>query len=349
MSVVSLFAGCGGLDLGAIRAGQTITTAYELDQAACDVYPEVTGHPVVEQCDLTRFDLAMLPDAEGIIGGPPCQDFSVAGRKAGADGARNLWPVAIRAVEVKRPDWFLFENVKGLMYLKRNRPYFQYILKTFEQLGYRVDWRLLNAADYGVPQTRERVFVVGRRDGHEWNWPKPTHFEKGGMGFPRWISWYAALKEWLATEPERTTIPEWVINKYRHDGLFSLFPDSGFFNAHPMHHDKQHRPMDKPAFTIVASNKHRACVLLPEGLYSGGWTNAQDQHRDMRRPSWTVCASNKLVDRILVAGDVFRVDVTARCILQTLPTVVNECYLIGNAVPPLWAESIFKAAGDLKL
>lgn len=304
MNVLSLFSGGGGLDLGAIQVGLSIVAAFELDPRACAAYPLVTGQTEINQTDLTKYDLTKLPDAEGIVGGPPCQDFSIAGRKAGSEGARNLWPVAISAVRVKRPDWYLFENVKGLVWLHKNRPYFEGILAALRQLGYTVDHRLLNAADFGVSQTRERVFIVGRRDGKQWTWPQPTHFKKGGIGMPRWNGWGDALGNWIGSGPTEAQLPAWILRKYPRKGFWETFPDNGYFGNQEMRHDLQHRLNWQPAFTVCASNHGR--------------------------------------ERVLHEGTIYKVDNAAKCLLQTLP-FIDDAQVIGNAVPPALARAIFNA------
>lgn len=270
--IVELFAGCGGLSLGAIQAGHTIVRAYDFDAAACEAYPHVTGHRVIERADLTQFDLNSLPDAVAIIGGPPCQDFSSAGHNQGAVGNKNLWPVAVAAVRIKRPDWFLFENVSGLVE-KKHRPYFDSLLWKFRDLGYIVDWRLLNAADYGVPQTRERVFVVGWRDSRRcWTWPEPTHCSKDGTMFWRkWVSAREALGNWLAGEKELMPAPPSVTKRYP-----SGLPDDSQILVHTRA-SKLHRSLDEPGFTVTFANHsfnriqfegktyrldNRACAIL---------------------------------------------------------------------------------------
>lgn len=100
--VVSLFSGCGGLDKGLIDAVPAVEiVAYELNTTACELYPQVTGRADIHQEDLSRFDSSMLPDCVGMVGGPPCQDFSLAGRGAGADGTQNL-AIRILALTHKR-------------------------------------------------------------------------------------------------------------------------------------------------------------------------------------------------------------------------------------------------------
>lgn len=110
-----------------------------------------------------------FPKADVVIGGPPCQPFSVAGLQGGVDDSRNGFPGFISAVRQAQPRLFIAENVRGVFY--RNRAYIQSVCDELSSLGYQIDVTLLNAVKYGVPQKRERVIIVGH-DG-SWRWPKP--------------------------------------------------------------------------------------------------------------------------------------------------------------------------------
>ena len=101
------------------------------------------------------------PDAQIVIGGPPCQPFSVGGHQKGMDDSRNGFPVFIDAIRKVKPKVFVFENVRGLLYT--NKWYFELVLQELSEFGYTIDHGLLNAVNYGVPQNRERLFVVGHK------------------------------------------------------------------------------------------------------------------------------------------------------------------------------------------
>lgn len=258
--ILSLCSGCGGFDYGAVQAGLTITEAHDFDSAACEGYERVTGQPI-QQTDLTRINPHSLPDTDGIIGGPPCQEFSMGNVLGRVDGLKNLWPTTISIVRVKRPSWFLFENVKGLV--TKHAPYFNLIVDQFKAMGYRVEYRLLNAADYGVPQTRERVFIAGRLDGQPWPWPTPTHTEAGDMFSPRRVSWCEALPlKWHETA-ERGVMPQWVTRRE----MYRELPLNAFFNVKEGRHDILHRPADKPAFTITTESVKRTRIVLDGTVY----------------------------------------------------------------------------------
>jgi len=160
--VLDLFAGCGGLALG-FEARGFETIGFEMEVDACETYNgNLLGR--CEQVFLTPD--TELPDARVVIGGPPCQPFSVGGRQLGLEDARDGFPVFISAVERLRPEIWLFENVRGLFY--RNQHYLDEIVSTLQGLGYQISVNLLNAKRYGVPQNRERVIVVGHGGGFQW-------------------------------------------------------------------------------------------------------------------------------------------------------------------------------------
>ena len=161
---LDLFAGCGGLALGFEAAGFE-TTGYEMIKDYADTYNQnLKGQCLVERLD----ESTEYPNAQVIIGGPPCQPFSVGGYQRGLEDSRDGFPAFIAAVEKVKPEIFLFENVRGLMY--KNKWYLEQIVGRLHDLGYVVEWRLLNAKHYGVPQNRERVFAVGHKG--EFAWPK---------------------------------------------------------------------------------------------------------------------------------------------------------------------------------
>lgn len=258
-TVVSLFSGCGGLDKSAQDAGLTILESHEYDPIACEGYERVTGMRI-EQSDLSRKDPNTFPDADGFIGGPPCQAFSQGNKYASPENIKNMWPHTINIIRAKRPSWFVFENVRGLV--SQHRPYFDWVLSEFQSIGYTVDWRVLNAADYGVPQTRERVFVVGRLDGETWNWPNPTHAKHQTLFNPSWVSWKSALSTWKQTA-QKGQMPAWVLKRDGYDPM----PTDGYFNTQEMNHKRLHRDGDEPAFTVLTGHAQRVRVVIGGQVY----------------------------------------------------------------------------------
>lgn len=214
MRSVELFAGAGGLAIGMANAGFRHAAVIEWDHDACETFREnqkhhshsVEGWPLVEG-DVREFDYSVLKEDVAVVsGGPPCQPFSLGGKHRGFLDARDMFPEAVRAVRELRPRAIIFENVKGLL-RQTFAGYFEYVLLQLSHpsysrkraeswqdhrtrlerhhtarrghVEYKVVFRLLNAADYGVPQRRERVFMVGFRSDQdaEWSFPERTHSE----------------------------------------------------------------------------------------------------------------------------------------------------------------------------
>lgn len=163
--IIDLFAGCGGLSLGFEAVGYK-TIGFEMDKSACSTYRKNLNG----ECYEIKLDLDFeYPDAQIIIGGPPCQPFSVGGNQKGLEDARDGFPVFIDAIKKVRPKVFMFENVRGLLYA--NKWYFDLIIDELKKLGYIIEFKLLNAVHFGVPQNRERLFVIGHRA--QFIFPKP--------------------------------------------------------------------------------------------------------------------------------------------------------------------------------
>jgi DNA (cytosine-5)-methyltransferase 1 len=172
-SVISLFSGCGGMDLGFkggfeflgqkySRLPFDIVWANEISEAASRTYRKNVGVDIVTG-DIWKVMDQMPKSADIVIGGFPCQDISVNGKGAGVDGKRSgLYRAMVEVVSRVQPKMFLAENVKGLL-MKHNAKSLERVLADFKALGYNITFKLYNAADYGVPQTRERVIIVGTR------------------------------------------------------------------------------------------------------------------------------------------------------------------------------------------
>jgi DNA (cytosine-5)-methyltransferase 1 len=158
-TVLDLFAGCGGLALGFEAAGFG-TIGFEANSDCCATYRanlhgSCTEHFLTPETD--------FPFADIVIGGPPCQPFSVGGNQLGLDDSRDGFPAFVAAVEKLQPRLWLFENVRGLLY--KNRWYLDEIIRRLERYGYVVELKLMNASQYMVPQNRERLIVVGHKGG----------------------------------------------------------------------------------------------------------------------------------------------------------------------------------------
>ncbi|HEX4305461.1 MAG TPA: DNA cytosine methyltransferase [Solirubrobacterales bacterium] len=168
LTLVDLFSGCGGMTRGFEDSGEFRSVfAVEFDRDAAATYATNFGDHVA--CGRIE-DVAAFPDADVVIGGPPCQGFSPLNREAVGFERRGLWREYLRALEAIRPRAFVMENVPELL---RSSEYVEF-KRQAETLGFAVEGEILNAADFGVPQRRRRAIVIGVRDGRV-PWPPPTH------------------------------------------------------------------------------------------------------------------------------------------------------------------------------
>lgn len=163
LNVAALFAGAGGLDLGFQQAGFRVPWANEYDKDIWASYEANFPHTFLDRRSITEVNASDIPQVHGFIGGPPCQSWSEAGAARGIEDRRGqLFWEYMRLLKSKKPLFFLAENVSGILF-NRHSHAFQEILKGFSAQGYNVSYGLLNANDFGVPQDRERVIIVGYR------------------------------------------------------------------------------------------------------------------------------------------------------------------------------------------
>lgn len=162
VKTVSLFSGAGGLDIGAIKAGAHIVFANDMMKEACMSYRKNIGEHIVQgNINEILEDFPTIDDADLLIGGPPCQGFSVAGKMDVNDKRSQLIWSYLKAVSIVKPKAFVMENVKALGALEKWKPIREKLLSEMRALGYSVNYMILNASEFDVPQARERIFVVG--------------------------------------------------------------------------------------------------------------------------------------------------------------------------------------------
>lgn len=170
MKYISLFAGIGGFDLALNRCGHACVWANEWDKYAAEIYRKRLGD--VDTRDITTVPTEEIPDHDLLVGGFPCQAFSIAGKRRGFDDTRGtLFFEIARILKDKQSKLFILENVKGLLSHDGGRT-FKVIITTLTELGYDLQWQMLNSKNFGVPQNRERVFIIGNLRGE----PRPKVF-----------------------------------------------------------------------------------------------------------------------------------------------------------------------------
>ncbi|SFN42213.1 DNA (cytosine-5)-methyltransferase 1 [Chryseobacterium oleae] len=185
INTVALFSGAGGLDIGFCDAGFTLLESVELEEKFVQTMlhnqleGEYFGKANILAKDIKEYKPNIATQVDFIIGGPPCQSFSAAGRRAAGvagtkDDRGSLFEEYVRVLKKLKPKGFLFENVYGLLGAEKGES-IKKIVQAFNEIGYNVTYRVLDAADYGVPQHRERVIIVGSKEGISFKFPRPTH------------------------------------------------------------------------------------------------------------------------------------------------------------------------------
>jgi DNA (cytosine-5)-methyltransferase 1 len=242
LRAVDLFAGCGGLALGFEAAGIE-TIGYEMDNDAVATY----NRNLHGKCVKAFIDCeTAYPAVDIVIGGPPCQPFSVGGKQVGLKDSRDGFPAFLHAVSTIKPKLCLFENVRGMMY--RNRAYLAEIVARIESLGYKVSAEILKASHYGVPQNRERLFVVG-------------HY--GNFRFPKKLDVVYTAGAAVSDLAFKVTEECKILNRNQDKYIAKYEKASKCINPRDLH-------LDRPARTVTCRNlagatgdMHR--VRLPDG------------------------------------------------------------------------------------
>ena len=326
MDLVSFFAGCGGLDLGFEQMGFRVVWANELEPHWRATY--IRNHPNTEFVleDICKINSDTIPNCDGFIGGPPCQSWSVGGKQKGLDDKRGkLFLKYIELISVKKPKFFVIENVKGMLDDKF-KDVFNDFLNRLNDAGYNVQWKLLDAVNYRIPQNRERVFIVGFRKDLNVNFtfPNPTCIEsitlENAIGDitvePRLCS--SAKMKYFDGEIEKNCL-------YRnHDVLMSEF---GPFYLK----GNRRRGWRQPSFTINATADFAPLhPSSPKMMYYGyeNWGFQKDKLSKYRRMSVRECA------RIQTFPDNF---------IFEYENVKDGYKMIGNAVPPRLGKEIAKS------
>lgn len=324
--VVSLFSGCGGKDLGVIGGFEYLGKYYgknnleiifsnDFEKNACNTYEHNFKKPII--CDdIANIKCSEFPDADIVIGGFPCQDFSVAGNRKGFDTERGqLYLQMKRVVDKVRPFVFVAENVEGMTNLEGNKT-INKIINDFAESGYVVEYHLFNAADYGVPQSRKRVIIIGVRE-DIYNgiipYPKATHSNNGKK--EKWVTSFEAIDD-LWSLLDKDIVANHTTKNYSKAKFYLGKKTQGNIQIDP----------NKPSPTIRA--EHHGNI---EGHYrSIDGTIGNPDMKSWRRLTIRECA------RIQTFPDDF-----------IFPNSTSAAYKeIGNAVPPVFAWHIFRRVAN---
>jgi DNA (cytosine-5)-methyltransferase 1 len=321
LTAIDLFAGAGGLSLGLKQAGVHVVAA--LDNSVDAIETHALNFPgtlhIVDDANNVNFESFKRIDI--VAGGPPCQPFSVSGKQLGEQDTRDLVPLFIRAVDQMQPRAFLMENVGGLT-TTRFRPYLEKQVEALRRLGYDVSVAVLDAADYGVAQHRERLFVVGIRGGKKFRFPEPTHGPRGSQP-------YVAVRRVLEGCPVDEANTAKVV--YAKNPVLRKQWNAGMLL------NGKGRPldMDQPAFTIPATA-------------GGNRTHIVDTAGTLRAYHAELQAGGKARKGMVPGTRRLTVRESAR--IQSFPDAFTfvgakskQYSQVGNAVPPGLAEAVARA------
>ena len=320
MKILSLFSGAGGLDLGFEKAGFNITIANEFDPSIVNTYRYNHKNTELLTSDIRNLKSENFPnDIDGIIGGPPCQAFSEAGKGLGINDKRGrLFFEYIKIVKDKKPLFFLAENVSGMLHKKHSKTVYK-ILQIFEQINYKVFLLNIDAYDYGIPQNRKRIFYIGFRKELEIN-----NFDLKKSKFK------TNLKDAIYDLKNNVVSAEEFNKSNKNITIANHEYAIGSFSSRYMARNRV-RSWDEPSFTIQASSRH--IPLHPQA------------------PKMILVEKDK---RIFVKGSEHlyrRLSIRECARIQTFPddflfeySKLEDAYkMIGNAVPPLMAFHLANA------
>jgi DNA (cytosine-5)-methyltransferase 1 len=335
MKVASLLSGCGGLDLGFKKAGFEIVYANDNEPSVWKTY-EDNLKIGIDKRSLFEVTPNDIPAADGIIGGPPCQSWSLAGKMRGKKDERGkLFYKYISILKEKRPKFFLAENVPGII-SKAHIGEFNKILIKLSCLGYNLSFRLVNCADYGVPQERHRLIIVGYHEslGIRFAFPQPSHFEQNPHNtFSKQDNKWRTLRDAIGDLPKAVMALE--KNKANKN---LLIPNhefmTGKFSYIYMSRNRR-RLWSEPSFTIQASGRH--APLHP----------SSSKMVKLEPDVWTFKNARK--SRRLSVREAARIQTFPDDFVFYYENVADGYRMIGNAVPPTLSEVIaVKIFDDLK-
>jgi DNA (cytosine-5)-methyltransferase 1 len=313
MKVISLFSGSGGLDLGFKNAGFKIVFANDNDKDVWETYTK-NHSMVIDKRSIVDIKSSEIPDADGIIGGPPCQSWSLAGAMRGAsDNRGKLFYEYIRILKDNQPLFFVAENVPGII-SKTHLSEFNKIIQQFRKIGYEVSYKLIDARDYGVPQERTRVIIVGYH----------TNLGKS-FAFSQKIEKWKSLKDAIGDLPQAMPARK---KNYANENL--EIPNHEYMNGgfSPIYMSRNRkRSWDEQSFTIQAGGRHAPLHPDSSNMHKVGvdkW-EFEGKNPHYRRLSVRECA------RVQTFPDSF---------IFYYDNVSKGYKMVGNAVPVKLAKAI---------
>lgn len=320
--IISLFSGCGGLDLGFHQEGYETVWANDFDHWACETFKKNIGDVIVEGDieQIDPYDNTSIPDCDIVLGGFPCQDFSMIWKRPGLDGERgNLYKSFLRVVDAKKPKVFVAENVKGLL-TANNKKAIKQIVSDFESIapGYKVKVKLYNFADYGVPQLRERLLIVGIRSDIDFDFehPDPTHSAKDDDLLP-----HVTAGEALANIPSDAKNTEQQNLSPKTVEKLKLISAGGNFTDIPKDHPLYVKGMISHVYRRIHPDEPSKTIIAAGG--GGTWGYHYPEPRSL---------NNRERARLQSFPDDF----------EFVGTMTQVRKQIGNAVPPQGVRELAK-------
>ena len=352
LTVATLFSGGGGFDVGAVAAGLTPVFAIDNCPKASAAYRVNFGNHIVVG-DICVQDFAEVT-ADHLHASPVCKNFSTA-KTGAAESEFDLGCAAAvcRAIEQIKPKTFSLENVRGY----KNSDSFLMIVTTLKSLGYNPAFRVLNSADYGVPQARKRLILLGKL-GDRPRFPETTHqkptVQQGLFPKPEWVSWYDAIADLIPTLKE-TRLAPWQQLRVDRERLLSCGEIVLVDGAKCGFRDMSCLECDKPCFTILAnsftgfSQSPKVCLIEKVGARSD--RPLREILNDRPVPTLKALGQDGHWEQWIISNGIKILQTDMRCLARwqsfpgwyELPTARPvACSIIGNSVPPLLAQRILE-------
>lgn len=356
IKVVSLFSGCGGLDLGFKQADYDLIWANDILKDACDSYRLNIGDHIINE-DITKIDLDTIPYADIIIGGPPCQGFSGIGKRDPNDKRSALVFSYIEVVNKVQPKIFLFENVTGIKSSKApdGSKVIDNLKVAFEDIGYRINIYTLNAADYGVPQRRRRVFIIGNKIDIDITAPPQTHFENE-TNKRKWVTSFEAISDLKSpTENGNVRYKHSPNNPYQELMRKNTVRTTLHFIPYSSATDREIIKHVKPGGNYMDVPDEVSTKRIMYFKKTGGRTTTYGR-LDPQKPNYTLntyfdrpnigCNIHYKEDRMITIREGLRFQSFPDDFQLISKSKRNYYVQVGNAVPPLlskaWAEHLLR-------
>lgn len=349
---IELFAGSGGLGTGFINAGFNIVSANDIWEPAAKTYK--ANHPQVKYLikditNITGDDLLSntnysKKDIDVIIGGPPCQGFSTLGKRFIDDPRNKLFKEYVKIVSDIKPKFFVMENVSGIISMEKGKV-LKNILKSFNDIGYNLEYRLLNAAEYGVPQQRERTIFIGTKTNTKIKYPKKTHSLNTQSPLKKAISLWEAISDLPQSNDKEITnysLPSQNEYQYKIRGQNTIIKN----HIPSLHNEKAIKMMTyiPPGKSVWDIKEKIPSQYIPTSGYGNTYARLDPDEPGMTiTRNFSCISSSRCIHPYLNRG------LTAReaARIQSYPddyiflgSKTDISIQIGNSVPPLLAEKI---------